>query len=92
MWPNFGSVRTWRPPKDDTPAHEATYRPEGESPTVCTIRDIIHEIETGERTAGNIDVTMQSVEAQFGLAHSHLQGGARVGLPVADRGLYVPGG
>jgi hypothetical protein len=37
-------------------------------------------------------VTMQSVEAQFGIAHSHLQGGARVALPVADRSLYIPGG
>ena len=64
----------------------------GESPTVCTIRNIIREIETGERTAGNIDITMQSVEAQFGIAHSHLQEGARISLPVADRDLYIPGG
>ena len=31
-------------------------------------------------------------ELQFGLAHSHLQGGTRVTLPVADRSLYIPGG
>ena len=67
-------------------------RREGESPTVGTIRDLIREIETGERTAGNIEVTVQSVEVQFGLAHSHLQGGARVSLPIADRSLYIPGG
>jgi predicted dehydrogenase len=71
---------------------ETVFRPAGESPTVCTIRSLIREIETGERTAGNIDVTMQSVEVQFALAHSHLQGGARVEVPVADRSLYVPGG
>jgi hypothetical protein len=29
---------------------------------------------------------------QFALAHSHLQGGARVQVPVADRTLYIPGG
>src|SRR5919202_1718204 len=52
-WDNGQLFRTWRPTKGDTPAHEATYRPEGESPTVCIIRDIIREIETGERTAGN---------------------------------------
>ena len=68
------------------------FRPEGESPTASTIRNIIQELETGERTSGNIDVTMQSVEVQFGIAHSHLQGGARVSLPVADRSLYIPGG
>ena len=67
-------------------------RPEGESPTASTIRNIIQELETGQRTSGNIDVTMQSVEVQFGIAHSHLQGGARVNLPVADRSLYIPGG
>ena len=49
-------------------------------------------MEGGERTAGNIDVTMQTVEAQFGVAHSHLQDGARVSLPIADRSLYIPGG
>ena len=72
---------------------EETYlRCEGESPTICTIRNIIAEMEGGERTAGNIDVTMQTVEAQFGVAHSHLQDGARVSLPIADRSLYIPGG
>ena len=46
-----------------------TFRPTGESHTVNTIRDIIREIETGQRTKGNIDTTMQIVEAQFGIAH-----------------------
>ena len=69
-----------------------TFRPTGESHTVNTIRDIIREIETGQRTKGNIDTTMQIVEAQFGIAHSHLQGGARVALPVSDRSLLIPGG
>jgi hypothetical protein len=34
---------------------------------------------------------MQSVEVQFGLVGSHLQGGARVTLPIADRSVYIPG-
>ena len=67
-------------------------QPQGESPTVCTIRNIIQELETGEPTAGRIDITMQAVEVQFGIAYSHLQGGARVDVPVADRSLYIPGG
>ena len=75
-----------------SPVEETEFHPEGESPTVCTIRDIIREIETGERTRGNIDVTMKSVEAEFGIAYSHLQGGCRVSLPVEDRSLYIPGG
>ncbi len=71
---------------------ETSYKPAGESPTVCTIREIIRELETGERTTGNIDVTMQSVEAQFALATSHLHSAARVTIPLADRSLYIPGG
>ena len=71
---------------------EQIIRPQGDSPTVSTIRSIIRQLETGERTTGNIDITMQSVEVQFGIAHSHLQQGARIELPVADRSLYIPGG
>ena len=88
-WDNGETIRIRR--KGDA-VEERTIRPQGDSPTVSTIRDIIRQIETGERTAGNIDITMQSVEAQFAVAHSHLQGGARIEVPVADRSLYIPGG
>ena len=90
-WDNGQLFRTWRPARGNHTARETAYQPQGESPTVCTIRDIIREMETGERTAGNIDVTMQSVEVQFGLVESHLRAGARVTLPIADRSVYVPG-
>jgi predicted dehydrogenase len=90
-WDN-GQVIRVRSGKRQDATCEQTIKPAGEGPTICTIRDIIRQLETGERTAGNIDITMQSVEVQFGLAHSHLQGGGRVELPVADRSLYIPGG
>jgi len=96
-WDNSQLFRTWRASKaargaePERPTHEQTFTPEGESPTICTIRDIIHELETGERTAGNIDVTMQSVEVQFALVESHLNGGARISLPIQDRTVYIPG-
>jgi hypothetical protein len=91
-WDNGGEFRVRRGNRGGAEVEETIIRRQGPSPTVCAIRDLLRELETGERTAGNIDVTMQSVEVQFGLAHSHLQGGARVTLPVADRGLYIPGG
>ena len=75
----------------EAPPQERSYTPSGESATVATIRSLIHELETGERTTGNIDVTMQSVEVQFGLVESHFQGGARISLPIADRTVYIPG-
>ena len=91
-WDNGDVFCVRRSAKGGAAVDEQVIKPTGESPTVCTIRNIIREIETGERTTGNIDITMQSVEAQFGIAHSHLQDGARVTLPVADRTLYIPGG
>lgn len=64
----------------------------GESSTVNAIRELINELETGERTTGNIDVAMKVVEQQFALLHSSLGGGVRTEVPVADRDFYVPGG
>lgn len=91
-WENSNDFRIHRTNGKTQTTEETIFRPSGESPTVCTVRAMLHELETGERAAGNLDVTMQSVETQFGLAHSHLQGGVRVSLPVADRSLYIPGG
>ena len=90
-WDNGQLFRTWRPAKGDNPARDMSFTPEGDSPTICTIRDIIHEMETGEITGGNIDVTMNSMEVMFGLVESHLQGGARVTLPIQNRSVYIPG-
>lgn len=70
---------------------ETRIRPAGESPTVATVREIVRELETGEQTSGNIDVTMHALEAEFGAAYSHVRGGARIDVPVADRSLYIPG-
>ena len=75
-----------------TETSERVFYTFGESPTINTIRDLIHSMETGDSTHGNIDITMNSVEVQFALAHSHLDGGKRVEIPVADRSLYIPGG
>ena len=71
---------------------ENRFVPSGESPTVTTIRDLVNELETGERTSGNIDVTHQVCEAEFGLAWSHVQGSQRIDLPVEDKGrsLHIP--
>lgn len=91
-WENGDDFRIRRTSAKTHTTEETILRPTGESPTICTIRDMIRALETGAPTQGNLGITMQSVEAQFGLAHSHLQGGARVHLPVADRSLYIPGG
>jgi len=88
-WDDGGDIRVRRRSRGNSEVDEKIIRPTGESPTVCIIRDIIREMKTGQRTAGNIDITMQVAEAEFGIAHSHLQGGGCISLPVADRSLYI---
>lgn len=90
LWDAGETYRVRRALRGGTAVSEQTIRQSGESPTVRIIREIVRQIETGERTSGNIDVTMQTVEVQFAVAHSHLNGGARVSVPVADRSLYIP--
>jgi hypothetical protein len=91
-WENGGKTGLRKTDAKAGRTEEIGFEAQGESPTICTIRNIIRELETGERTDGNIDRTMEVVEAQFALVHSHLQDGARVSIPVQDRTLYVPGG
>jgi len=91
-WENGGHFGVRRVDAKRGTVTETTFTPQGESPTVCTIRDLIHALETGEPTRGNLDVTLPSVEVQFGIAHSHLEGGRRIALPVSDRSLHIPGG
>ena len=69
---------------------ENRFVPSGESPTVNTIRDLVNELETGERTSGNIDVTHRICEAEFGLAWSHVQGSQRIDLPIEGAGSLAP--
>ena len=91
-WDNGEVIRIRRGTRRENIVEESSIKAAGESPTVCDIRNIIRQLETGERTAGNIDVTMPAVEIQFAIAHFHLQGGTCVEVPVADRSLYIPGG
>lgn len=91
-WDNGNVNFVRRSNKNNDVVQEQSFQPTGESPTVTTIRDIINEIENGQRTKGNVDTTSQIVETQFAIAHSHLQNGARVCLPITDRSLHIPGG
>ena len=91
-WDNGMDTRIQRPLRRGDEVEETTIHAAGDPPGITNIHNIIREIETGERTDGNINVTMQAVEVQFGVAYSSLQGGTRVSVPVADRSLYIPGG
>lgn len=91
-WDDGEDIRLRRKVKGSGDTEETRLVPSGESPTVNTIRSLVRELDTGERASGNIDVTHQVCEAEFGLAWSHVQGGRRIPLPVEDAGrsLYIP--
>lgn len=91
-WDDGEDIRLRRTVKGSGDTEETRLVPSGESPTVNTIRSLVRELDTGERASGNIDVTHQVCEAEFGLAWSHVQEGKRIPLPVEDTGrsLYIP--
>ena len=91
-WDDGEDIRLRRTVKGSGDTEETRLVPSGESPTVNTIRSLVRELDTGERASGNIDVTHQVCEAEFGLAWSHVQEGKRIPLPVEDAGrsLYIP--
>jgi|GEM_PF-271013 predicted dehydrogenase len=91
-WEHQGVYRIRKGAGKSPTVEEREITPTGYSPTVNTVRDIVNELETGERTKGNIDVTMQIVEPEFAIAYSSLQDGRGVSIPVEDRKLHIPGG
>jgi predicted dehydrogenase len=91
-WENGGHFGVRRVTPNRGTVSETTYTPQGESPTICIIRDLINALKTGAPTRGNLDITLPSVEVQFGVAQSHLGGGSRIPLPMTDRSLRIPGG
>jgi len=54
------------------------------------VRDLLQALESDERTLANEIVGRYGMEILLGTAQSHLQGGVRVQLPLADRDMYVP--
>jgi predicted dehydrogenase len=91
-WEQQGVYRVRKGAGKNSKVEVQEITPTGYSPTVNAVRDIVNELDTGERTRGNIDVTMQIVEPEFAIAYSSLQDGRRVTIPVEDRSLYIPGG
>jgi hypothetical protein len=56
---------------------------------VGAIDDIAAAIEEGRETVGNIQIACRSQEMILGFVESQRHGGAKVSLPLVDRGLYV---
>ena len=59
------------------------------SPTVAVIRDLIHAIETDGETRGGVDIAHLNTEIAFAMVESSRRRGARVELPLENRGFYM---
>ena len=91
-WDDGEDIRLRRNTRRGSDTEEIRFVPSGESPTVNTIRELVNELQTGDRAKGNIDATHQVCEAEFGLAWSHVKGSQRIPLPVESKGrsLHIP--
>ena len=48
------------------------------------VEDLVHSLETGQPPRGGVRVARASTEMIFAVVESHLEGGSRVELPLAD--------
>lgn len=60
-----------------------------ESSAVRLVRDLVGAIQTDGETQQGVRAAAASAEIAFGLVQSHRQEGARVGVPVPDRGYWM---
>jgi predicted dehydrogenase len=59
------------------------------SSTLALIEDLVHALDTDRPTRGGARVARAGQEIIAGFMESHLQGGARVSLPLANRSLRL---
>ena len=59
------------------------------STVVNIVEDLAHALDTGEPTRGGIRVARASLELSLAIIESHLNGGARVKLPLERRNLTL---
>ncbi len=71
------------------PLEESPLEVELKSGTLLLIEDLVDAIETGREPIGNITLAHRSFEMTLAAIESHRQGGRRVGIPMANRDLYV---
>lgn len=94
-----GKVRTtdngqgyiWRRPDEHgrlLPVADAPQAPI-ESGTLRGVEDIVRAIDEDGQTKGDIALACRSQEIVLGIIESHRQGGGRVALPLANRGMAV---
>ena len=69
---------------DGDPEHREPLSFEPASSTVRMVEDLIHSLDTGEPPRGGVRVARASTEMIFAVVESHLEGGSRVELPLAD--------
>ncbi len=59
------------------------------SPTVGCIRDLMQAMETDGETSAHVRLARLNTEVAFAVIESHRRGGARVSVPLANRGFWM---
>lgn len=87
---DMAACRMWKPEGRWGSLREVPF-PEypKDSAPVRIIRDLIHALETDGETLNGVRLARRSHEIIMGIVESHRQLGARVWLPLENRGLYV---
>ena len=80
----LGARPTHRPQPLDLPAPS-----DGWTTGPAAVQDLVQAVNTGGRTACDIDEARRATEIGFALHASSAAGGARVGVPVADRSMRI---
>ena len=81
----LGNGATWTLRRfDGDPEHREPLSFEPASSTVRLVEDLVHSLDTGEPPRGGVRVARASTEMIFAVVESHLEGGSRVELPLAD--------
>jgi len=60
------------------------------SPNLALVRDLVDCVLHDKTPLANEVVALYGMELLMGVAQSHLEGGCTVGLPIANREMYVP--
>jgi predicted dehydrogenase len=90
----FNDAQEWllrRPQPIDPQGRKALLPAEGFEPpplassTLLLVEDLVHALDTGEPSRSGPRVALASMELIFAFIESHLQGGARVYLPLRHR-------
>ena len=93
VWPGFKfKLRQEGPPgyqKSPTIVSGRFPRYQNYSPNLRLVEDLVNSLDTGNEPQGGVRSAFASTELIFASIQSHINGGARVELPLKDNNIYL---